>query len=63
MITMRANSHLACTIFFWLINRELKALLVPDGWYVVLDSKEVSTGRPMGIQRLGEPMVFWRDAI
>ena len=33
--------------------------LIP-GWYVVLDSEEV-TNKPLGVQRLGQKLVFWRD--
>ena len=36
-------------------------MLIPDRWYVVLDANEISAGRPLGIKRLGELMVFWRD--
>ena len=36
-------------------------MLIPDRWYAVLDSKEIPTGKPLGVRRLGEPLVFWRD--
>jgi phenylpropionate dioxygenase-like ring-hydroxylating dioxygenase large terminal subunit len=36
--------------------------MIPNQWYVVLDSKEVRTGKPVGVTRLGEKMVFWRDS-
>ena len=35
--------------------------MIPNQWYVVLESKEVRRGRPVGVTRLGEKMVFWRD--
>jgi phenylpropionate dioxygenase-like ring-hydroxylating dioxygenase large terminal subunit len=31
-----------------------------DQWYIVLDSKEVDE-KPIGVTRLGEKLVFWRD--
>lgn len=36
--------------------------MVPDRWYIVLESRELPSGRPVGATRLGEAMVFWRDA-
>lgn len=35
--------------------------MIPNQWYVVLDSTEVK-GRPIGVTRLGERLVFWRDS-
>jgi len=35
--------------------------VIRNQWYVVLESKEVDK-RPVGVTRLGEKMVFWRDA-
>ena len=34
--------------------------MIRNQWYVVLESDEVKA-RPIGITRLGEKMVFWRD--
>lgn len=34
--------------------------MVRDQWYVVLESKEV-TAKPVGVTRMGEKMVFWRN--
>lgn len=34
--------------------------MIRNQWYVVLESNEVG-GRPVGVTRLGEKMVFWRD--
>jgi len=35
--------------------------MIPNQWYVVLESREVRPGRPLGVVRLGERLVFWRD--
>jgi len=35
--------------------------MIPNMWYVVLESKEIRRGKPVGVTRLGEKMVFWRD--
>ncbi len=35
--------------------------MIPNQWYVVLESKDVRRGKPVGGTRLGEKMVFWRD--
>lgn len=34
--------------------------MIPNQWYVVLESKQVKK-KPVGVLRLGEKMVFWRD--
>jgi len=36
--------------------------MIPDQWYAVLESQEVPWGRPVGVTRFGEPLVFWRTA-
>jgi len=36
--------------------------MIKNQWYVVLESKEVKTHRPVGVTRLGEKLVFWRDS-
>ena len=36
--------------------------MIPNQWYVVLESKEVPSDRPVGVVRMGEKLVFWRDA-
>ena len=36
-------------------------MLVPEQWYAVVESREVLTQKPVGIRRLGESLVFWRD--
>jgi len=35
--------------------------MIPNQWYVVLESKEVRHGNIVGVTRMGEKMVFWRD--
>lgn len=34
--------------------------MIPNQWYVVLNSNEVKPGRPVGVTRMGEKLVFWR---
>ncbi|WP_298010077.1 MULTISPECIES: aromatic ring-hydroxylating dioxygenase subunit alpha [Anaerolinea] len=34
--------------------------MIPNQWYVVLESREVRKGQPVGVIRMGEKMVFWR---
>lgn len=36
--------------------------MIPNQWYVVLESSEVKAGRPVGLTRMGEKLVFWRDS-
>lgn len=36
--------------------------MIPNQWYAVLESKEVPSNKPVGVIRLGEKLVFWRDA-
>jgi phenylpropionate dioxygenase-like ring-hydroxylating dioxygenase large terminal subunit len=35
--------------------------LIKNMWYVVLDAREVPSGKPVAARRMGEQMVFWRD--
>jgi phenylpropionate dioxygenase-like ring-hydroxylating dioxygenase large terminal subunit len=35
--------------------------MIPNQWYAILDSREVKTGKPVGVKRLGERLVLWRD--
>jgi phenylpropionate dioxygenase-like ring-hydroxylating dioxygenase large terminal subunit len=35
--------------------------MIRNQWYIVLDSKEVKAGKPVGVLRMGEKLVFWRD--
>jgi len=34
--------------------------MIRNQWYAVLESKEVKAGRPVGVTRMGEKLVFWR---
>ncbi|MGX8794830.1 Rieske 2Fe-2S domain-containing protein [Fusibacter sp. JL298sf-3] len=36
--------------------------MIPNVWYAVLDAKEIKPGKLLGVTRLGEKLVFWRDA-
>jgi nitrite reductase/ring-hydroxylating ferredoxin subunit len=35
--------------------------MIQNQWYIVADSREVRKGRPIGLKRLGEELVLWRD--
>lgn len=35
--------------------------MIRNQWYIVLDSKEVKRGKAVGVLRMGEKLVFWRD--
>jgi len=35
--------------------------VIPKQWYVVMDSTQVR-GKPVGVVRMGEKLVFWRDS-
>ncbi|HEU4324250.1 MAG TPA: aromatic ring-hydroxylating dioxygenase subunit alpha [Roseiflexaceae bacterium] len=36
-------------------------MLIPNMWYAALESREVKPGKPLGVKRMGEELVFWRD--
>jgi len=36
--------------------------MIRNQWYVILESNEVKQGRPVGVTRLGEKLVLWRDS-
>jgi phenylpropionate dioxygenase-like ring-hydroxylating dioxygenase large terminal subunit len=36
--------------------------MIPNQWYAVLESNEVPARKPVGVLRMGEKLVFWRDA-
>ena len=36
--------------------------MIPNQWYVILSSKEVKKNRVLGVKRLGQNMVVWRDS-
>ncbi len=35
--------------------------MIKDQWYGILDAKEVKPGKPIGVTRVGEKLVLWRD--
>lgn len=36
--------------------------MIPDQWYAILESSEVKPGQRIGVTRMGEKMVAWRNA-
>lgn len=36
--------------------------MIPRQWYAVLEASEVKPGKLIGVTRMGEKMVFWRDS-
>jgi phenylpropionate dioxygenase-like ring-hydroxylating dioxygenase large terminal subunit len=36
--------------------------MIPNQWYAILESDEVRRGRPVGVTRMGEKLVAWRDS-
>jgi len=36
--------------------------MIPNQWYAILDSHEVRSGKPVGVTRMGEKLVAWRDS-
>lgn len=36
--------------------------MISNQWYAVLESNEVKPGKPLGVIRMGEKLVFWRDS-
>mgnify|MGYP000990797035 CR=1 FL=1 len=36
--------------------------MIPDQWYAILETREIKAGHLVGITRLGEKMVVWRDS-
>ncbi|MDA8425497.1 MAG: aromatic ring-hydroxylating dioxygenase subunit alpha [Treponema sp.] len=36
--------------------------MIMNQWYVILDSRQLGRGRPLGVLRLGERLVLWRDS-
>ncbi len=35
--------------------------MLPNYWYAILESNEVKRGKPLGVTRLGEKLVVWRN--
>jgi phenylpropionate dioxygenase-like ring-hydroxylating dioxygenase large terminal subunit len=36
--------------------------MIPNQWYAILESNEVKRGKPIGVTRMGEKLVAWRDS-
>jgi phenylpropionate dioxygenase-like ring-hydroxylating dioxygenase large terminal subunit len=36
--------------------------MIPDQWYAILESKEEKPKQPVGVTRMGEKLVLWRDS-
>ena len=36
--------------------------MIPNQWYAILESTEVKRGKPVGVTRMGEKLVAWRDS-
>lgn len=36
--------------------------MIKNQWYVILESSEIKPGKPIGVTRMGEKMVAWRDS-
>ncbi len=36
--------------------------MIRNQWYVIMDSTEIKQGKPVGVTRLGEKLVLWRDS-
>jgi len=36
--------------------------MIPNQWYVILESRDVMRGKPVGFTRMGEKMVAWRTS-
>ncbi|MFC5718668.1 Rieske 2Fe-2S domain-containing protein [Streptomyces gamaensis] len=35
--------------------------MIPNQWYPILETKEVGNDKPVGVRRMGENLVLWRD--
>lgn len=35
--------------------------MIHNQWYAILESREVKSGKPVGVMRMGEKLVAWRD--
>lgn len=35
--------------------------MIPNQWYAILESNEIKNGRPVGVTRMAEKLVAWRD--
>ena len=36
--------------------------MIPNQWYAVLESRDLPSGKPMGVKRLAQSLVLWRTA-
>jgi phenylpropionate dioxygenase-like ring-hydroxylating dioxygenase large terminal subunit len=36
--------------------------MIRNQWYIILESRQVGSKRPMGVTRMGEKLVLWRDS-
>lgn len=36
--------------------------MIPNQWYIILESREVSKNQVIGVRRLGENLVVWRNS-
>jgi phenylpropionate dioxygenase-like ring-hydroxylating dioxygenase large terminal subunit len=36
--------------------------MIRNQWYAILESNEVRCGKPVGVTRMGEKLVAWRDS-
>ena len=36
--------------------------MIPNQWYAILESQEIKLGKPIGVTRMAEKMVAWRDS-
>jgi phenylpropionate dioxygenase-like ring-hydroxylating dioxygenase large terminal subunit len=36
--------------------------MIRNQWYIIAESREIEKGKPIGLKRLGEKLVLWRDA-
>ncbi len=39
-----------------------RKIMIPNQWYAILESKEIKKGQIIGVTRMGEKMVAWRNA-
>jgi phenylpropionate dioxygenase-like ring-hydroxylating dioxygenase large terminal subunit len=38
----------------------INSMELPDGWYAIAESREISPNKPLGIRRFGIDLVLWR---
>ena len=36
--------------------------MIPNQWYPILESRQLRGKKPLGVTRLGEKLVLWREA-